>query len=94
MLAASDPDGYCAACAAIRDMDQRSSIAIIPLPILVIGGKHDPATPPDDAKFLAKTIDRSQLKILDAAHLSNVEAPSEFNASIIEFLKQIDSSII
>ena len=89
MLASTDPEGYCGACAAIRDIDQRDSIGSIPLPTLVIGGKHDPATPPDNAEFLAASIDRAQLKLLDAAHLSNVEAPSEFNDSITEFLNLI-----
>ena len=93
MLASTDPEGYCGACAAIRDMDQRNSIGSIPLPTLVIGGRHDPATPPDDAEFLAASINRSQLKMLDAAHLSNVEATREFNDSITEFLNSIASSI-
>ena len=86
MLAATEPEGYCGACAAIRDMDQRNSIGSIPLPTLVIGGTYDPATPPENAEFLAAAIERAQLLMLDAAHLSNVEATSEFNSSIQKFL--------
>ena len=86
MLAATEPEGYCGACAAIRDMDQRNSIGSIPLPTLVIGGTYDPATPPENAEFLAAAIEHAQLLMLDAAHLSNVEATSEFNSSIQEFL--------
>ena len=86
MLLATDPEGYCGACAAIRDMDQRTSVGGISLPTLVIGGTHDPATPPEHAEFLAKTIPAAALEMLSAAHLSNIECPGQFSKLVLDFL--------
>ena len=87
MLLATDPEGYCGACAAIRDMDQRTSVDGISLPTLVIGGTHDPATPPEHAEFLAKTIPAAALEMLPAAHLSNIECPRQFSKLVRDFLR-------
>ena len=86
MLLATDPEGYCGACAAIRDMDQRASVAQISVPTLVIGGKYDPATPPEHAEFLAAAIAGAALEMLPAAHLSNIECPGQFTKLVLDFL--------
>ena len=86
MLLATDPEGYCGACAAIRDMDQRTSVGGISLPTLVIGGTHDPATPPEHAEFLAGTIPAAALEMLPAAHLSNIECSGRFGELVLDFL--------
>ena len=47
MLTATPAHGYAACCAAIRDMDQREAIrSVRNKPVMVIVGRHDPATPP------------------------------------------------
>ena len=86
MLLATDPEGYCGACAAIRDMDQRTSVGGISLPTLVIGGTHDPATPPEHAEFLAMAIAGAALEMLPAAHLGNIECPRQFSKLVLDFL--------
>ena len=86
MLLATDPNGYCGACAAIRDMDQRNYVGGISLPTLVIGGTHDPATPPEHAEFLAMAIAGAALEMLPVAHLSNIECPEQFGKLVLEFL--------
>ncbi|WEK41987.1 MAG: 3-oxoadipate enol-lactonase [Candidatus Sphingomonas colombiensis] len=88
MLLDTDPIGYTAACAAIRDMDQRGSVGAISLPTLVIGGSRDPATPPDQATFLANAIQHAQLRMLDTAHLSNIEMPNEFGRLVDDFITE------
>jgi 3-oxoadipate enol-lactonase len=85
-LLSIDPRGYAASCAAIRDADFRESVSMIKIPTLVIAGAHDPATTPEDARFLVKSIAGSQYVELPAAHLSNVEAAGEFNAAVLGFL--------
>jgi 3-oxoadipate enol-lactonase len=87
LLLETSPQGYAACCAAIRDMDQRESIRNIAAKTLVIGGTQDTGTTPAQAEFLAKAIPEAKLVLLDAAHLSNVERPDEFNATLIEFLQ-------
>ena len=86
MLRACSPDGYVACCAAVRDMDQRSALAGIRVPTLVVGGTHDLATPMDHARLIASTVPGAKLVELDAAHLSNVERAPEFNRHLLDFL--------
>lgn len=86
MLQATSAEGYAACCAAIRDADFRAEMASIRVPTLVIAGIEDPVTPPSDSRFLAESIAESSYVELAAAHLSNVEAASEFNAALRHFL--------
>ncbi|MBK8008066.1 MAG: 3-oxoadipate enol-lactonase [Rhizobiales bacterium] len=87
MLHTTKPEGYAGNCAAIRDVDQRWAIGDIKVPTLVIGGKHDPATPYEAAELIAKRIPGAKLVGLDAAHLSNIEQPEAFTKARDEFLK-------
>ena len=45
VLLATNPVGYAGCCAAIRDMDQRSLLTSIKMPVLVISGDYDVSTP-------------------------------------------------
>jgi 3-oxoadipate enol-lactonase len=83
----TSPQGFAACCAAIREMDQRESIKNISAKTLVIGGTHDAGTTPAMAQFMANAIPESKLVLLDAAHLSNIERPDDFNVALIEFLQ-------
>jgi 3-oxoadipate enol-lactonase len=86
MLVKTSADGYISCCAAIRDMDLREEISTIRLPTLVITGAHDPATPPEDGRFIASKIQAARYVELDAAHISNVEAQEQFTAEVMSFL--------
>jgi 3-oxoadipate enol-lactonase len=85
MLLSTQPAGYAACCAAIRDMDLRDDIKSIDATTLVIGGTKDPGTPPANSELIAASIPGAQLKLLDAAHLSNIEQAQEFSATILGF---------
>lgn len=86
MLLTTPASGYVASCAAVRDMDQRESVSRITAPTLVIAGTHDPVTTPSDCRFLVERISGARYVELDAAHLSNVEAPAAFTAALTGFL--------
>jgi 3-oxoadipate enol-lactonase len=86
MLLATDPEGYAACCAAVRDMDQRQTIGAIRVPTLVIAGRHDLATSPDQGRLIADTVPGARFLELDAAHLSNIEAEAAFTRALLEFL--------
>jgi 3-oxoadipate enol-lactonase len=81
-------DGYIACCMAIRDVDQRESIGNIRLPTLVIAGTQDVATPPADGRFLAQRIPQARYLEIDAAHISNVEAPEIFSDAVLQFFNE------
>ncbi|HEX4320377.1 MAG TPA: 3-oxoadipate enol-lactonase [Acidobacteriaceae bacterium] len=86
-LRATDPHGYAACCAAIRDADFRESVSAIRLPVLILSGTHDPATTTADGRFLADKIAASQYIELLAAHISNIEAADAFTAAVLDFLR-------
>ena len=86
MLEETNPDGYVACCAAVRDFDCRKKKSAIRTPTLVIAGAHDPATPPADGRFLAQQIPGARYVELSAAHLSNIEAQDQFNRELAAFL--------
>lgn len=89
---ATDPEGYAACCAAVRDMDQRAELAGIRRPTLVIGASHDGATPPEDGLYVAEQIRGARYLELDAAHLSNIEDALRFTAAVREFLSNSEET--
>ena len=86
MLEETSAVGYAASAAAIRDADLGPSLAAIRAPTLVISGRDDPATPPDEGRSLARRIAGAGFCELPASHLSNLEAPVEFGAELLRFL--------
>jgi 3-oxoadipate enol-lactonase len=81
------PDGYAQCCAAVRDADFSEDVARIATPVLVINGAHDLATPPAEGHFLAQRIPGAHSVTLNAAHLSNIEAPLEFSDALRSFCR-------
>jgi len=92
MVRDTPPLGYASCCAAIRDMDQREAIRSITNEVLVIVGKHDPATPPAMGGLIAGSIPNARLIDLDAAHLSNIEAEMAFTRAVTAFLTAPEKS--
>lgn len=89
-LLATSPEGYIAACAAVRDMDYRDTVGRINIPTMVIAGSEDLATPACDGQFLAEQILGARYIELEAAHLSNIEAAAQFTAELVKFMTQQD----
>jgi 3-oxoadipate enol-lactonase len=87
MLLATPAHGYAGCCAAIRDMDQRETIRAISVPTLVVAGRHDPATPPEKAEQITAAIPGARMVTFDTAHLSNIEAETEFTRTLSKFLE-------
>jgi len=86
MLESANPDGYIANCAAVRDADLRETLGEVQVPTLVLAGLHDPVATPGDGRFLADRIPGARYAEVSAAHLSNLEAPAEFNRTVRDFL--------
>jgi 3-oxoadipate enol-lactonase len=72
-LSAMSVEGFCACCAAIRDMV----------------GQHDQGTPVAAARFIHERIAPSRLVVIaDAAHLQNVTQTDVFTKTMLEFLEE------
>jgi 3-oxoadipate enol-lactonase len=85
-LLETDGGGYAGCCAAIRGADLREEVRAITTRTLVIGGTGDVATPPEQSEFLHEQIAASELTLLDAGHLSNIEQEAEFTEALLSFL--------
>ena len=86
VLESLDPQGYVGGCTAVRDFDFRESVAQIRMPTLVLAGTHDPAATPADGRHLAEQIPGARYAELNTSHLSNIEAPAQFNDAVLAFL--------
>ena len=86
LLEGTSAEGYVAACAALRDADERADLSAITAPTLVVAGREDVATTPADGRRLADGIAGAEYVELEAAHLSNMEAPARFTSELVRFL--------
>lgn len=83
------PAAYAASCEAIANIDFRQSNLRISCPTLVIAGDKDEATPTALSVAINQAITGSQLRSIDAAHLSAVEQPAQFARLLTDFWKTI-----
>ncbi|CCE07803.1 3-oxoadipate enol-lactonase (Enol-lactone hydrolase) (Beta-ketoadipate enol-lactone hydrolase) [Bradyrhizobium sp. STM 3843] len=88
MLLATPVDGYLASCEALRTLDLREALPKIKSPTLVIAGRFDKSTPITMAEAIRSQIPGASMTILDAAHISNIEATLAFNDAVLGFLTQ------
>jgi 3-oxoadipate enol-lactonase len=88
MLLHTSPEGYVACCMALREMDQRETVARVSVPTLVIAGTKDAVTTPADARFLVERIKGAEYAELNAAHLSNIEDADAFTQALMNFLNK------
>jgi 3-oxoadipate enol-lactonase len=92
-LLATDPGGYAACCAALRDADLRELVEAIRCPTLVIGGTEDISTPPEESMWLQEHIHGSTLHILEGApHFSNLEQPEAWMETVKRFLAEQETA--
>lgn len=87
VLMGTDPQGYAACCAALRDADMRASLKKISAPTLVIGSDKDASTPWEgNGSVLARDVPKAKAVRLQTAHLSNLEQPRAFTTALLDFL--------
>jgi len=90
MFEATDRLGYIAACEALRDTDLRPVAPTVRVPTLIVGSDRDESTPLALSHELHAAIADSELVVIKgAAHLSHVEQPDAFNASLVSFLDRV-----
>lgn len=94
MIVLTKPEG---AAAALRGRAERRDytplLREIMVPTLVVVGSEDTFTPRSDAELMHREIAGSQLTVIEGVgHMPNMERPSEFNASLRQFLLPVISS--
>jgi 3-oxoadipate enol-lactonase len=86
MFLATEVEGYVGCGAAIRDMDNRSLLAKVSVPTLVIAGRHDIGTTLEAGQFIAEHIPGAKLAVMETAHIANVEQPQLYTDTVLGFL--------
>lgn len=91
MMANSSVEGVAAA---LRGRAERRDyvplLADIAVPTLIVVGRDDEMTPVSDSELMHRSIDGSQLVVIEGAgHLPNLEQTETFNAALGAFLKGI-----
>ena len=67
--------------------DSAPVLAKVHVPTLIIVGSDDGITTVSDAEFMHRGIPGSRLVVIPrVGHMSNMEAPQEFNVALVEFL--------
>ncbi|MBR0781329.1 alpha/beta fold hydrolase [Bradyrhizobium iriomotense] len=83
----TDLDVFRAACDALAGLDLRAELATVKVPVLVLVGEHDEATPPPMSHELAAGLPRAELKIIPGcAHVPQLQAPWQFLEALEGFL--------
>ena len=86
-LCAADAASYAALCEALAGFDLRDRLDTISVPMLVIGGRDDVATPPEQQEALAASVRDGRTEILDqVGHLAPAERPAEVSQLLAAFL--------
>jgi len=91
-ILSNSPLGICGALLAMAGRtDTTTTLSKINVPTLLLVGKQDAVTPPTAASSMHEQIRNSELYLIDsAAHMSNLENPTQFNEHLINFLRNID----
>ena len=89
MIAATPVKGYLGCCGALKQLNYLERLGQIELPTLFISGMHDQGAPVAAMREMQKRVAGSVYVELDAAHVSNIERPQEFNRALGDFLSAI-----
>ena len=83
----TDVDVFHAACMALAGLDLRAELAKVTVPVLVMVGDQDEATPPPMSEELNALLPDARLHVLKGcAHVPQLQAPDAFLEAIDKFL--------
>jgi len=89
----TDPNVFRAACDALAALDLRPELARVKVPVLVLVGEHDEATPPPMSHELAAGLPQAHLEIVPGcAHVPQLQSPKLFLKVIGDFLAAMNSA--
>lgn len=86
-LLTNDPPSYAAQCMALVSGSAKPYQSSIKCPTLILVGDQDGVTPLANARVIAGAVPSARIKIIPAtAHMTMLERPETFNATLIEWL--------
>jgi 3-oxoadipate enol-lactonase len=82
-----------AACEALAELDLRPQLEQVRIPVLVLVGEHDEATPPPMSHELAAGLPNARLKIIPGcAHVPQLQSPQIFLETIGDFILECSAA--
>ncbi|TXN40563.1 alpha/beta fold hydrolase [Methylobacterium sp. WL30] len=85
----TDPTVFRAACDALAELDLRPDLRAVDVPVLVLVGEQDEATPPPMSRELAAGLPDARLTILSGcAHVPQLQEPQRFLRELATFLDE------
>lgn len=88
----TDPSVFHDACLALASLDLRADVSKVTMPVQVLVGDQDEATPPPMSEELHALLPDSRLTILKGcAHVPPLQAPDTFLAAIMNFIRPADA---
>jgi 3-oxoadipate enol-lactonase len=90
----TDPEVFRSACAQLATLDLRPELSKVDVPVLVMVGEHDEATPPPMSQELAAGLPNARLKIIPGcAHVPQLQSPKLFLDTMADFLPVTHSAV-
>jgi 3-oxoadipate enol-lactonase len=91
IIKSNSVQGICGALLALATRtDTTEALSRIKAPTLILVGEHDTLTPPSASKEIHSKIPHSKYHLIaNAAHMSNLENPDEFNRLVLDFLNRL-----
>lgn len=86
MFTATPLEGFIGCAEAVRDMDHRDILGRIKAPTLVMAGANDTATPVAGHQYICDHIPGAKMKVIEAPHIANVEAPQAYSEAVLDFV--------
>lgn len=89
LFAGNDFECYAASCALLGDVDLRAHLPSLAMPVAIVVGDEDYATPVAMARYLHEQIPHSTLTVLrHARHLTPIEHPDRIAAELLALLRR------
>lgn len=91
----TDPSVFRAACEALAGLDLRADLGGVAVPVLVLVGEQDEATPPPMSRELAAGLPDARLMILPGcAHVPQLQEPERFLEALVSFLNEDSAAVV
>jgi 3-oxoadipate enol-lactonase len=84
----NDIDCYAASCEMLGHADLRPRLASLQMPVAIMVGEEDYATPVAASEYLHASIPGSTLTLLKGRHLTPLECPSEIASQLLELARK------
>ncbi len=91
---ANDLQCYAATCAMLGDADLRTFLSSFKMPVAIVVGEEDYATPIAAAEALQREIPQASLKVLNGRHLTPIECPKQVASELQALIQRVQASAL